>query len=193
MEMDIKKIKVAKGLVLASAIVCLINTLPIIGYYANFITAGIVSLLVLALAIVTVVFCARARMPKAGAIFAIVASALGCISIWLMLLDATSLVGLDMTDTEAIARIIQQGGFALLLFGFVVGLVAWVLFLVSTIILFINFAKIGQAQRDLEAHPSNYFPSDVTFNYQSEKDSDVLEHGNMTGWNNDVDHEQDNN
>ena len=150
MEMEIKKLKAAKGLLLALAIVNVVFAVPLIGYLLTLVSYGVLALLTLALAIVTLVFCVRAKVAKVGTIFAIITNTLGFISGIIMIYGSKDIEAINATNADAILNMMEAGELNLFFIGFMLGLLVWICYVVTAIVLFVNYAKTRTQQKTLE-------------------------------------------
>lgn len=152
MEEQVGRLKAAKGLVLGLAIVSTVFSLPLIGYLLSVYSFGIIHFLSLALAIVTLVFCVRASTSKTGAILVMIASVAGFVSSVVMVTGMMFALqsGFDLTSFVAVQSGLQAEELRLFFSGFFIGLVSWILYVVATILLYINYSKTRMRQKDLE-------------------------------------------
>ncbi|TLG77214.1 hypothetical protein [Culicoidibacter larvae] len=138
-----ESIKGYRSLVLTNAIFCLVNAIPGLGMVLNFLI-GIPSLVVLIMSVIEMFKAPKANQKRGVPILAMVAGTLGFISALMMV------VSLILGNGSSSYSVNTSGssGNPLILFAMLIGVTAWILYVISTIMHFMLVRKLGAIYRN---------------------------------------------
>lgn len=137
--MDTKSLKTLKNLYLATAIVATINAVPGFGFLLNLIF-GAPALAVAILAIIQLVAAKKAKQSVAISVLALVTGIIGFLSAILILLAMAA----DGGSTGYYVNSYSSSGNPVFGFAMLIGFCAWAMFVVTTVLHYVQFAKLNK-------------------------------------------------
>ncbi|TLG75403.1 hypothetical protein [Culicoidibacter larvae] len=137
--MDTKSLKTLKNLYLTTAIIATVNAIPGFGFLFNLLF-GIPALAVAILAIIQIVAAKKAKQSVAISVLALVTGTIGFISAIIILLAMIS----DGGSSSYYMNSYGSSGNPVFGFAMLIGFCAWAMFVVTTVLHYVQFAKINK-------------------------------------------------
>lgn len=146
---QIQTLTTTKNLLLASAIIATIFSVPGLGYGLSLIFQ-IPMIALLILSIITLVFARKSKQSIVGSILSILANICSFLSFFALIYTSAT------TYTPATADY-SSAGDSILIAYFIIGFVAWVLFVASAIVLFVEYNSTNKIVVEWRYRHSNQF------------------------------------
>jgi len=152
-EAQSKRLKQAVIFFFILAFLTAIMALPYVGYLISIMSIGTVHLILLAFAIVTLIFALRASAPRTGTMLVMIAVIPGIISAVLMYngIKIGERAGLNIAGPLEAYQGMYAGDLTVFLVGFNIGLISWVCYVLAAGLLFLNLYNVIRRYRGIKA------------------------------------------
>jgi len=178
MELQVSRLKGVQALFLVLALLTTAMTIPLFGYLISITSLGIVHLVLLSFAIITFVFALRASAPRTGSILVMTACIAGLISAILMFngIKIGSQAGHDIASPLDAYQAMYAGELTVFFVGFNIGIVSWICYGLSAVLLFLNFSSVRMRYKAMQAEHAFLVQSSKTMGGRSRsRDASIVE------------------